>query len=633
MKGLKSIFDRIFTRYVNTGLIFLLDVFLSCVSAVVVIFVVQYLVTNTTGLSSLDYWNRFFWVWLAVSTVSATLMLWIFKCYRIVIRHASLADIYRFVLAIFCASLIDGVALVAFGLWHAKTWLILLAYFLLNTFLLISFRVLMIRTYEEVKRRVHFDKKKRTRVLIYNTSEKSISLVLRLLSSPHYDVVGFLTPFESENNLSVQEIPVYSFNDQTDVMQVVDKCSVSGIVFPEEPSSRSEMKRFVAWGMGRKLELLIAPVIDDLSDVTMQSVRDVRVEDLLGRDDIVVPEDSIQKGFAGKVVLVTGAAGTIGSELCRQLAHVGVKKLILFDNAETSTHNLCLELEIAYPTLHFVPVIGDVRQQSRLDYVFNRWHPQVVFHAAHYKHVPLMEVNPCEAVRVNVVGTRLVADSCAAYGAEMMVLASSDKAVNPVNIVGCSKRMAEIYVQSMEGTTRFVTVRIGNVLGASGSVIPRFRQQIEQGGPVTVTDPQVTRYFMTASEACRLMMVAATLSAGNDVYVLDMGEPIKITTIARRMIKMAGLVPGKDIKIEYIGLRPGDKIHEELLFNRETTDATSHECIRRAHVQVCSHEETSRFVDALEQYSTAVQTSEVLRILRQAVPEFNPVNPDFTIKE
>jgi FlaA1/EpsC-like NDP-sugar epimerase len=259
----------------------------------------------------------------------------------------------------------------------------------------------------------------------------------------------------------------------------------------------------------------------------------VKIEDLLGREEIQISLDAIKANFKDKVVMVTGAAGSIGSELCRQLASFGVKKLVLFDNAETPMHNIRLELEEKFPDLKFVPIIGDVRQGPRVDYAFREHRPQIVFHAAAYKHVPLMEENPCEAIRVNVHGTHTVADKCIEYDVEKMVMISTDKAVNPTNVMGCSKRIAEIYVQSLglaiergevKGKTTFVTTRFGNVLGSNGSVIPRFREQIEKGGPVTVTDPNITRFFMTIPEACRLVMEAATFSTSTQIFVFDMAN-------------------------------------------------------------------------------------------------------------
>ena len=338
------------------------------------------------------------------------------------------------------------------------------------------------------------------------------------------------------------------------------------------------------------------------------------------------------------VYLVTGAAGSIGSELCRQLATFGVKQLILFDNAETPMHNIRLELEERYPKLNFVPIIGDVRLVPRLDYAFRTYKPQIVFQAAAYKHVPLMEENPCEAVLVNVAGSRNVADKCVEYDAEMMVMVSTDKAVNPTNVMGCTKRLAEIYVQSMglamqqgkiAGKTKFVTTRFGNVLGSNGSVIPRFRDQIAKGGPVTVTHPEITRFFMTIPEACRLVMEAATMSAGNQIFVFDMGESVKIDDLARRMIKLAGFTPDKDIKVEYSGLRPGEKLYEEVLSTKENTIPTDHRRILIAKVREYDYEQACTVVDELERLSRAVEIPAMVRLMKDTVPEFISKNSRF----
>ena len=344
--------------------------------------------------------------------------------------------------------------------------------------------------------------------------------------------------------------------------------------------------------------------------------------------------------LTGKTILVTGAAGSIGSELCRQLATFNIRKLILFDNAETPMHNLQLELEGRFPHLNFVPVIGDVRQPDRIDYVFRTWHPQVVFHAAAYKHVPLMEENPCEAVLVNVFGTRNIALKCIEYDVEKMVMISTDKAVNPTNIMGCSKRLAEIFVQSLglaiaqgkqQGKTRFVTTRFGNVLGSNGSVIPLFRKQIETGGPVTVTHPDITRFFMTSPEACRLVMEAATLSRGNEIYVFDMGQSVKIDTLARRMIELAGLKVGEDIEIQYTGLRPGEKLYEEVLSNKENTLPTTHDRIRIAKVREYDFAEAEQIVLTLTELSRSVNVPGMVRLMKRTVPEFISKNSRFEI--
>ena len=346
----------------------------------------------------------------------------------------------------------------------------------------------------------------------------------------------------------------------------------------------------------------------------------------------------IRENFCGKTVLVTGAAGSIGSELCRQLATFGVKELVLYDNAETPMHNFRLELEDRFPELKFTPVIGDVRIPERLDYVFRKFRPQVVFHAAAYKHVPLMEENPCEAVLVNVGGSRNVADKCIEYDVEKMVMISTDKAVNPTNIMGCTKRLAEIYVQSLglaiqrgerQGKTKFVTTRFGNVLGSNGSVIPRFKEQIAKGGPVTVTHPEIMRFFMTIPEACRLVMEAATMSTGNQIVVFDMGSPVKIADLAKRMIELAGFTPDKDIKIEYTGLRPGEKLYEEVLSNTENTLPTSHDRIRVAKVREYGYEDACHAFDSLVKLARAVEIPDMVRLMKSTVPEYKSNNSVF----
>lgn len=626
---LRKLLDRLFSRYVSTGLIFALDVLLSFLAALVVIFGVHYVVSDA-GVGSMTYWNRLVWVWLITSTVCAGVMFWAFKSYRIIIRHSSMTDIFQFCLAVFCATLLDGVVLKVASLWHSNTWMILLAYFIVCSFLLIVCRVLMIRTYEELQRRFRVRRQDLLRVLIYGTDEKAIALQARLRSSRHYEVVGYLTDSCSEKRLTAHSLPVFLFEEEEDVVRIIRKQGVGGIIFTREEDIRGEAARLVSFSARNKLRLLMAPPIDDYVNVTTQNVRNVKVEDLLGREEISISMDKIHDRFADKVVLVTGASGSIGSELCRLLARVGVKKLVLYDNAETPMHNLRLELEDKFPELNFVPVIGDVRLVQRLDYVFRTWHPEIVFHAAAYKHVPLMEDNPCEAVLVNLVGSRLVADKCIEYGTEMMVMISTDKAVNPTNIMGCTKRLAEIYVQSInDERTRFVTTRFGNVLGSSGSVIPRFRDQIEAGGPVTVTHPEITRYFMTIPEACRLVMEAATMSVGKEIYVFDMGKPVKIDHLARRMIELAGFVPDKDIKIVYSGLRPGEKLYEEVLSDKENTDPTEHDRIRVAHVRAYSYEEACRFTDELEVLSREVRIPEMVRRMKEIVPEFKSKNSKF----
>ena len=404
---------------------------------------------------------------------------------------------------------------------------------------------------------------------------------------------------------------------------------------------QKERDNLVGHATSSGLRVLVVPTIDEFSgnmgDGSLK-LREVKIEDLLGRDEIKISIDAVKKTFEGKVVMVTGAAGSIGSELCRQLATFSVRKLVLFDNAETPMHNLRLELEKKFPELDFVPIIGDVRQVPRLDFAFRTYKPQVVFHAAAYKHVRLMEENPCEAVYVNVVGSRNVADKCIEYGVDKMVMISTDKAVNPTNIMGCTKRLAEIYIQSLglaiergeiKGHTKFVTTRFGNVLGSNGSVIPLFRSQISAGGPVTVTHKDITRFFMTIPEACRLVMEAVTMPTENRICVFDMGKPVKIDTLARRMIELSGLVPDVDIKIEYSGLRPGEKLYEEVLSNVENTEPTTHEKIRIARVREYDYATAVQVCEQLEELSKQVEIPEMVKLMKRTVPEYISNNSRF----
>jgi len=621
--GLRKIFDKAFSRYVRSGFIFALDIFLSFLSALLIVFGAQYLMAVPMG-------GRFNLVFLVSTTILSGLMFWVFKSYRIIIRHSSLSDIFHYGVAVLSATVLEAIVLLAFGLWRPTTWVLLIAFAILSVFLLVFCRVIMVRAYEEMQRRFRVNRKALARVLIYGTNDKAIALETRLRNSKHYEVVGYLTDVSSENHLTTHNLPAYKFKSTEELDRIFSEQNVSGIIFARDTDIRAEAQRLIPFATDHKLRLLVAPTIDDFANVTAQSVRNINVEDLLGRDEIAISMDKIKERFSGKVVMVTGAAGSIGSELCRQLARIGVKKLILYDNAETPMHNLRLEFDDKFPQLNYVPVIGDVRQKPRLDYVFRTWHPEIVFHAAAYKHVPLMEDNPCEAVLVNLVGSRQVADMCIEYGTEMMVMISTDKAVNPTNIMGCTKRLAEIYVQSIDNPkTKFVTTRFGNVLGSNGSVIPRFREQIENGGPVTVTHPDITRFFMTIPEACRLVMEAATLSNGKDIFVFDMGEPVKIDNLARRMIQLAGLEPDKDIKIVYSGLRPGEKLYEEVLSDKENTTPTSHDRIRIAKVRQYSYEDACRFSSELEVLSREVRIPEMVQMMKEVVPEFVSKNSKF----
>jgi FlaA1/EpsC-like NDP-sugar epimerase len=519
-------------------------------------------------------------------------------------------------------------------------WLGVLLDFLLTAVFLISVRVVMLLVYDWMLER---SIKTKTRILIYGNGDKSVALKIRLHKSQQYRVIGFINYGNRLTSYNISELPCYTFCDESEFEDVIADNDIDAILFATNGDVKAESERLILYcekNGERPIRTLIASQVDEFVGKAFDKnkIREVRIEDLLGREEINISMSKIREDLSGKRIMITGAAGSIGSELCRQLAKFGVRQLILFDNAETPIHNLRLELEEKFPELNFVPMIGDVRIKDRLDVAFRTYRPDIVFHAAAYKHVPLMEENPCEAVSVNVIGTRNVADKCLRYDVEKMVMISTDKAVNPTNIMGCTKRLAEIYVQSLgiaisrgqiKGNTRFITTRFGNVLGSNGSVIPRFREQIASGGPVTVTHPNIIRFFMTIPEACRLVMEAATISDGNQIMVFDMGNPVKIADLATTMIKLAGFVPGKDIKIEYTGLRPGEKLYEEVLSNIENTLPTSHDRIRIATVREYDYAKANGVVERLEMLAGGYRISDMVRLMKTTVPEFKSNNSVF----
>ena len=427
-----------------------------------------------------------------------------------------------------------------------------------------------------------------------------------------------------------------------DIVDLVDRYDIEQIVVAIPSSTPEERKRIYGECTKTDCRLRTLPNVralslDEIGDV---SLRDVDVADLLGREEIVLNTRAVSGYIAGETVLVTGGGGSIGSELCRQLCTVAPARIVIFDIYENDAYMLRNELLAEYDDIEIVIEIGSVCDEARVAEVFAKYRPGAVFHAAAHKHVPLMEENPCEAVLVNVVGSRNVADRCIRYGVEKMVMISTDKAVNPTNVMGCTKRLAEIYVQSLgqaivsgriEGRTQFITTRFGNVLGSNGSVIPRFREQIEHGGPVTVTHPEIRRYFMTIPEACRLVMEAATIGRGNTIFVFDMGECVKIAELARRMIALAGFRVDQDIRIVYTGLRPGEKLYEEVLSNTENTLPTAHEKIRIAKVREYDYEEACRDVEELERLAREFDIPNVVRLMKRIVPEYHSQNSRFEV--
>ncbi len=623
--------------YLSSAVVLCLDLCASVLASLLAISLAKLFFSHSGITATIAIW------WLCGAFLFSWIFFAAFKTQKTIIRHSTLHSMRKITLAVICKALAMAVLLYTLppvGL-SSVVWVALIFDLLLTFAMLIVMRIAMIVVYNIVRER-YGKQNKVERILIYGTGDKSVSVITRLATSTHYKVAGFLSYGKKLQDYKISESPVYNFKDLKSIERLKENYRIDGVLFAIEDDAQNEQERLIKYCTECKLKILIAPTIDEAvgGKLMKQNIREIKIEDLLGREEIKINLKEIQENFAGKVVMVTGAAGSIGSELCRQLAGFGVKQLVLFDNSETPMHNIRLELEERYPELDFVPVIGDVRLNPRLDYAFRKWRPQVVFHAAAYKHVPLMEENPCEAVLVNAVGSRNVADKCIEYDVEKMVMVSTDKAVNPTNIMGCTKRLAEIYVQSLglaieqgkhHGRTKFVTTRFGNVLGSNGSVIPRFREQIAKGGPITVTHPEITRFFMTIPEACRLVMEAATMSTGNQIFVFDMGKSVKIADLAMRMIELAGLQEGKDINIEYTGLRPGEKLYEEVLANAENTLPTDHNRINIAKVREYDYNDALKVAEELENLSRAVEIPDMVRLMKRTVPEFKSKNSQYEV--
>lgn len=620
------------TKYLSTRIVFLLDMVMSTLASLGTILFFKlfsrddFLFTNESL------------IWLIGSVVFSFAFIWGLRTYRIIIRHSTIKELGFFILVALFKVLMSGFVYgLLFG-FALSVLMMMIVDFFLTFSLFFILRVTMTLAYDAIKGRLDC-KRECKNVLVYGVSEKSVSIISRLSNSENYKIVGFVQYGNQKVSHVISEINVYYVSSEDSFKNVVQELGVDALLFASEDEVRSESERLIKYAIDSDIKTLIAPPIDEMQDGKINyNIRNIQIEDLLMRDEIKISMDAIVENFRGKTVMVTGAAGSIGSELCRQLATFGIKELVLYDNAETPMHNLRLEFDEKFPDVKYIPIIGDVRQVARLDFAFRQYRPQVVFHAAAYKHVPLMEENPCEAVLVNVAGSRNVADKCIEYDVEKMVMVSTDKAVNPTNIMGCTKRLAEIYVQSMglameqgkkAGRTRFVTTRFGNVLGSNGSVIPRFREQIAKGGPVTVTHPEITRFFMTIPEACRLVMEAATMSTGNQIFVFDMGESVKIDDLARRMIRLAGYTPDVDIMVEYSGLRPGEKLYEEVLSNRENTIPTEHSRIRIAKVREYDYADALAAATQLEHLSREVEITEMVKLMKTTVPEFISQNSKF----
>ncbi len=553
--------------------------------------------------------------------------------FAIVIRYTGTRDSMRVLKVIAVGSLFFALLNpIKFYYWDQAYFLpftiIILDGFICSA-LLITYRLAIKMAYVEIRN----PRSERQKVIIYGAGEAGV-ITKRTLdrdAGTSYEVVSFIDDNPDKAGSRVEGAPVVHSKD---LGKQIDRYGVTHIIISIQKLHADNRRKVIDIALRHNARVLNVPPVTDWinGELSFRQIRQVNIDDLLGRDAITLDPENVALALRGKVVLVTGAAGSIGSELVRQIAKYDPQLLIALDQSESALYDLEGEIRLNFPNVKLEVVIADIRREERMKRVFAAFNPQVIYHAAAYKHVPLMEQNPSEAVLTNVLGTRILVDLAVHFNVECFVFISTDKAVNPTSVMGSSKRVAEIYAQSSNdrGSTRFITTRFGNVLGSNGSVIPLFKKQIESGGPVTVTHPEVTRYFMTIPEACSLVLEAGVMGEGGEIFVFDMGESVKIMHLAEQMIKLSGLEPGRDIDIQITGLRPGEKLYEELLNNEENTLPTHHPQIKRASVRPNNFEEVSEQIAGLIDLFNKQDNDLLVQKMKTIVPEFKSNNSEFS---
>ena len=497
---------------------------------------------------------------------------------------------------------------------------ILIDYFV-SIFLMTSFRLIVKTIYSEVNNLFKEEKK----IVILGINENAITTKRVLMRDKEikYKVEAFIDPSCSGQKKQIDGIKFYNL---VDLKRIFKKHEISELIIADKDTQSSKKQDVIDLCFEYDVNVLTLPDVKNWinGELSYNQIRKINIEDLLERAPIQLDEAKIKKDILNKTVLVTGAAGSIGSEIVLQLTKFRPQRIVVFDQAESPLYDLELELKEKHNFTNFEIVIGDVTNAVRVQKLFEIYKPDIVFHAAAYKHVPMMENNPSEALRTNILGTKTIADFSVKFNIKKFVMVSTDKAVNPTNVMGASKRIAEVYIQTLQqkSETAFITTRFGNVLGSNGSVIPRFKQQIEDGGPVTITDPEITRYFMTIPEACQLVLQAGAIGHGGEIFIFDMGKSVKIVDLAKKMIKLSGLKLGTDINLKFTGLRPGEKLYEELLADKENTMPTVHEKIMIAETRKYNADEVISKIDKMLSILKNHDNFEIVGLMKDLLPEF-----------
>lgn len=500
------------------------------------------------------------------------------------------------------------------------------------TFMLF-FRIVVKEVYQLLKNTATNSFKKHVAIVGVDDHTISLAKALTTESNLPFRLVGFITENFDSKRYKILGKPVIPLKDN--LAEIVEKYEIEGVLIISESLTGKEKNQIVEACLAQNVEIFNVPLLETWNrkeDIKNQ-IKPIQIEDLLERDPIAIENDSIAKDLEGKRILVTGGAGSIGSEIVRQIAEFNPKLIVILDQAESALHELEIYLDQHYPNLNFIIELANISNMYRLEMLFTKYEFEMVYHAAAYKHVPLIERNPHEAIYVNILGTVNLSVLSVNHNVKRFVMVSTDKAVNPTNVMGASKRAAEMYVQSLQNSkeleTKFITTRFGNVLGSNGSVIPHFRKQIAEGGPVTVTHKDIIRYFMTIPEACQLVLQAGTMGVGGEVFVFDMGKPIRILDMAERMIRLSGLEPYEDIEIKITGLRPGEKLYEELLNDTSTSLPTHHPKIMISKVPVAQFDEINQKIKKIIKTATRHKDKEVVILLKDLVPEYKSENSEF----
>ncbi len=553
------------------------------------------------------------------------LSFFISRIYAGIVRYTSAKDAERIFLVILSGSLVFVLVDVFTYYYLNKIFIIPISIIILDflvTVFTMTFSRLLVKT-------LYFEyanpRSERENIIIIGIEELALT-VKRTFDNDvamKYRVTAFIDPSDTNIRNKLDGIDIFHINKLT---YLIDKNKITSVVFAHQQSSSTLTNNVTDICLGKGVKVLTVPAASRWinGELSANQLKEIRIEDLLEREPIKLDIQKIESQILDRNVMVTGAAGSIGREIVFQLTRFKPKNIILFDQAETPLNDLALDLEEMYGFKNFKLIIGDLINNERLKYIIERYKPSVIYHAAAYKHVPMMEINPAEAVLTNVLGTKTLATLAHLNKVERFVMVSTDKAVNPTNVMGASKRIAEIFTQSL-GTiseTCFITTRFGNVLGSNGSVIPRFRYQIQNGGPVTVTHPEITRFFMTIPEACQLVLEAGSMGKSNEIFIFDMGQSVKIIDLAKKMIKLSGLTEGKDIKIIFTGLRPGEKIYEELLNDKENTVPTYHPQIMIAKVRIYDYKEINDKIDSLLSIVKEYDNYKIVAKMKEIVPEF-----------